>query len=129
MRIYVEAYRADGEQILGSQDGQRAWNGIAYRRTDWYQSLSTFRTLDGRVAYYRIVNDRGDVLETVRNLTHEFPRDPLTLPIGIIYRRDPVVMRDRPGDCMVRLPGGWMVGSLVSLMTCGFAPDPALVEA
>jgi hypothetical protein len=129
MRIYVEAYRADGEQILGDRDGQRAWNGTAYKRTKWYKGLSTFRTLDGRVAYYRIVNDRGDLLETVHNLTHEFPHDPMTLPIGIIYRRDPVVMRERPGDCMVRLLDGWMVGSLVSLMTSGFAPDPALIEA
>jgi hypothetical protein len=128
MTIYVEAYRADGQQILGDRDGQRAWNGTAYKRTEWYKSLSTFRTLDGRVAYYRIVNDRGDLLETVHNLTHEFPHDPMTLPVGIIYRRDPVVLRGRPGDCMVRLPDGWMIGSLVSLMTSGFAPDPALVE-
>ena len=129
MRIYVEAYRADGRQILGELDGQRAWNGTAYKRTEWYKSLSTFRTLDGRVAYYRIVNDRSDVLETVRNLTHQSPQDPMTLPVGIIYRRDPVVMPDRPGDCMVRLPDGWMVGSLVSLLTSGFTPDPTLIEA
>lgn len=128
MTIYVEAYGADGKPILGTRDGQRAWNGTAYKRTKWYRNLSTFRTLDGRVAYYHVVNDRGEVLETVHSLTHRFPRDPMTLPVGIIYRRDPVVMRDRPGDCMVRLPDGWMVGSLVSLMTSGFAPDPALIE-
>jgi hypothetical protein len=127
MTIYVEAYGADGKQILGNRDGQRAWDGVFYKRTEWYRNLSTCRTLDGRVAYYRIVNDRGDALETVRSLTHMFPRDPTTLPVGIIYPRDPVVMRDRPGDCMVRLPDGWMVGTLVSLMTSGFVPDPALI--
>ena len=50
MRIYVEAYRADGQQILGELDAQRAWNGTAYKRTERYKSLSTFRTLDVRVA-------------------------------------------------------------------------------
>lgn len=69
MRIYVEAFGHDGRQILGNLDGQRAWQGSAYRRTAWYRALPTLRTLDDRVAFYRIVAENGRLLERVAATT------------------------------------------------------------
>lgn len=36
---YVEAYRKDGSQILGNLDGQTAYRGKDYFRTDHYKFI------------------------------------------------------------------------------------------
>lgn len=64
MRIYVEAYRGDGSQILGNGDGQTIYRDLKdYRRTKHYQAL--VRGFWKRPAYWRIVTDRDVLLETV----------------------------------------------------------------
>ena len=66
MRVFVEAYGRDGRQILGNMDGQTAWEGKDYRRTDWYRALPRRVSLGNRVMTYRIVDGRHRVLETLR---------------------------------------------------------------
>lgn len=73
MRIYVEAYDGFGKQILGNLDGQLSWEGKNYKRMKWYKNLSNVKTLNGRVQHYKIVNETGQILETVRSKTYQKP--------------------------------------------------------
>jgi len=70
MRYYVEAYDKNDRQILGNLDGQAALNVKNYRRTKRYRHLPYLQTLNGRVKYYRIVDEQGRELETVMSDTH-----------------------------------------------------------
>lgn len=65
MRFYVEAYDHEGKQILGNMDGQRSWEGKSYTRTQWFKDLPSTHTLNNRVAYWKIVNTNGYVLQQV----------------------------------------------------------------
>ena len=69
MKHYIEAYTRKNEQILGNLDGQGVLRAKKYRRTSAYKGLSTFRTLNNRVAYYCIVTPTGKTVETVINST------------------------------------------------------------
>jgi hypothetical protein len=69
-RLYVEAYGGNGRQILGNLDGQMCWHSSRYKNAEWYRRLSSFPTLNNRVAEYRIVDDVGRVLERVHNKTY-----------------------------------------------------------
>lgn len=73
MRYYVEAYAPDGLQILGNLDGQKSWEGTAYKRTAWYRELKERKLRKyPRVKMWKIV--RGDMysgpilVETIYNL-------------------------------------------------------------
>ena len=65
-RFYVEAYRADNTQILGNLDGQISWEGINYKRTQWYRNLRFHLSVFKAVAYYKIVDGSGKVHEIIR---------------------------------------------------------------
>ena len=67
MRLYAEAYDAKGLQILGNLDGQTAFSrAIYYRRTAHYRALKAGNMRVGQtVSFWRIVNERGDILETI----------------------------------------------------------------
>ncbi len=66
MRYYVEAYDKNDNRIFGNLDGQGVIVAQDFRRTKHYKSLSTFKTLDNRVAYYKITS--GDTtFDVVQN--------------------------------------------------------------
>ena len=60
MITYVEAYRADGSQILGTLDGQLAYRGKDYFRTDHYKALRSGEPIKyRRVHHWQVMrNDR-----------------------------------------------------------------------
>ena len=64
IKVWVEAFRADGSQILGNGDGQGAIHAAAYRRTNYYKQLKA-GTISKRPAYWRIVTEQGLVLGTI----------------------------------------------------------------
>ena len=65
MKVYVEAYNAQGRQILGNMDGQGVIRAKNYRRTEHYRMLRSgaMPRLDGKVHHYRIVDELDRVLE------------------------------------------------------------------
>jgi hypothetical protein len=66
MRYYVEAYDKNDNQIFGNLDGQGVIVAQDFRRTKHYKSLSTRKTLNNRVAYYKITS--GDTtFDVVQN--------------------------------------------------------------
>lgn len=69
MKYYVEAYDKNDKQVLGNLDGQGVIVAKDFRRTSLYKSLSTFKTLNNRVAYYKIKLGEKTV-DTVINRTH-----------------------------------------------------------
>lgn len=64
-RVWVEAFYSDETQILGNGDGQAMIDAKNYKRTNSYKDLKI--GYYKRPAYWRIVNDKGDRLETVYN--------------------------------------------------------------
>jgi hypothetical protein len=60
MITYVEAYRADGSQILGNLDGQFAYRGKDYFRTAHYRALRDGTPIKHRrVHHWQVMrNDR-----------------------------------------------------------------------
>ena len=68
-KLYIEAYDSSDLQILGTLDGQGTIQSY-YKNTARYKALSTFKTLNGRVLYYKIVNKKGTLIEIVQNYTH-----------------------------------------------------------
>ena len=71
MKFYIKAYREDNSQILGNLDGQGVIHSPCWWLTKQYKALSSFPTLNCKVAYYRIVTPAGRLLRTVPNLTHK----------------------------------------------------------
>lgn len=68
MRYYVEAYDSNDQRIFGNLDGQGVIVAKDFTRTKHYRSLSTFRTLNDRVAYYKIVGGKTE-FDRVTNTT------------------------------------------------------------
>ena len=69
IKVYIEAYDKNQSQILGNMDGQGVIRAKMYKRTNHYKGLSSHKTLDNIVSFYRVVNENGDTLETVINNT------------------------------------------------------------
>jgi len=67
MKYYIEAYYADGSQILGNMDGQGVLHCRQYRRTDHYKFLKNGLRKCPVVAYWKIVTDSGRELEILNN--------------------------------------------------------------
>ena len=65
MRVWIEAYWICGSQILGNGDGQGAIHAKDYRRTKHYKAIVAGQFK--RPAYFRVVNDKGERLETIFN--------------------------------------------------------------
>lgn len=68
MRYYVEAYYEDGREILGNMDGQASIKCRNIRRTKHYRHLRDVIASSNRhpkVAYYKIVDANGHILETL----------------------------------------------------------------
>lgn len=61
MKVYIEAFRADGSEILGNLDGQTNIVARNYKRTHAYKYAKLGLGL--HVASYRVVNAYGQVLE------------------------------------------------------------------
>ena len=68
MKLYIKAYYADDTQCLGNLDGQGIIRASQYKRTNQYKALSTFKTLNNRIKYYLIVDERERTIEKVNNL-------------------------------------------------------------
>lgn len=68
MRVWVEAYGADGRQLLGNGEGQGPIHAKKYRRTDHYKNLVGWLRTNRypRVFTYHIRDDHNLVLETLR---------------------------------------------------------------
>jgi len=68
-KLYVEAYGADGKQILGNLDGQNVIRTRNYKQTSTYKRLvsqpAEKLSLHGRVKQYKIVDDQGKVLAVI----------------------------------------------------------------
>ena len=69
MKHYIEAYDITDKQILGNLDGQGVIRAINFKRTNQYKALSTFRTLNNIVAYYKIVTEAEVEVDRVINTT------------------------------------------------------------
>lgn len=66
MRIYIEAYYADGSQILGNCDGQACITAKRYKRTNAYKrAYSIVYERKTRVSFMRVVDERGLLLEQI----------------------------------------------------------------
>ncbi len=65
MKVYIEAFRADGSQILGNLDGQAAIVARDYKQTHAYKYAKL--GLIKRVAKYRVIDTSGRVLEEWAN--------------------------------------------------------------
>lgn len=67
MTVYVEAFRSDGSRVLGNLDGQTSFIGVRdHKRTDHYKALKAKSLSVSRaVAFWRIVDEKGRVLETI----------------------------------------------------------------
>jgi hypothetical protein len=72
-RTYVEAYRSEDDQVLGNLDGQTAYSGSHFHRTLHYKALlsGNNRPKWQRIAFWRVVDERGHVLKTIRNIYHK----------------------------------------------------------
>lgn len=70
MKVYIHAFDPKGKIILGNLEGQGIIEAKVYRRTNAYKALSTYKTLNNKVAHYEIQNRWGNTLETVKNTTH-----------------------------------------------------------
>lgn len=68
-QYYIEAFDKNGREILGNLDGQNALRCVDYKRTLAYKGLSTLKTLNNRVKFYRVVDYSGNIRETVYNKT------------------------------------------------------------
>ncbi len=70
MRYYVEAFRPDGSQILGNLDGQTVLRTFSPSTSRHYKSLVSGegRPKHPRVAFWRIVDDKGIVWSQVNNI-------------------------------------------------------------
>lgn len=64
MRYYIEAFDAEGVQILGNLDGQRALGqmSVPTRSKAWRSVVTGALPASPRVARWDLVNDRGDVV-------------------------------------------------------------------
>lgn len=71
MKIYIEAYRSDGTQILGNLDGQGVLHAKQYKRTNHYKHLHGAALPNWpkwtRPSKWHIVTEDGTILETIRN--------------------------------------------------------------
>jgi len=67
MKYYVEAFDHNCKEILGNLDGQGVINAKQYRRTNFYKSLHTRKTLNNRVYKYHIVTESDRTVEIVYN--------------------------------------------------------------
>jgi hypothetical protein len=69
-KVYLEAYRADGTQILGNMDGQAVIRARRYERTLAYKNavlrVANYHQRGGRVASYKVVDEAGRLLEVIR---------------------------------------------------------------
>jgi hypothetical protein len=65
--FYIEAYYANGSPMLGNLDGQAALRCRSYKRTKHYRFLRDGKLRSPRVAYYKVVDGYGRVLETITN--------------------------------------------------------------
>jgi hypothetical protein len=72
-RTYIEAYRSEGDQVLGNLDGQTSYSGPLFHRTLHYKALLSGdnRPKWPRIAFWRVVDDRGHLLKTIRNVYHK----------------------------------------------------------
>lgn len=70
MKYYVEAYRADGSWVGGTLDGQTVLRCRNPMRTAHVRRLirepRERLSLDGRVAEYRVVDESGRIVATIR---------------------------------------------------------------
>ncbi len=69
-RIYIEAYDAKGQQVLGNLDGQASLSGFKrYQQANAYKRVKVLPkeklSLNGRVTLYKIVDDYGNELERI----------------------------------------------------------------
>jgi hypothetical protein len=71
MKYYIEAFYADGSQILGNLDGQTVIVAKRYTQTLVYKNViaAAFTGRHPKVAYWRVVTESGKVLETIRRPT------------------------------------------------------------
>jgi len=74
--FYVEAFKLDGSQILGTMDGQVPIDARVIRRTLAYKALKRGRRPNGeivstRASYWNIVTESGNVIETIKNIEYE----------------------------------------------------------
>lgn len=67
MITYVEAYRADGTQILGNLDGQYAYRGRDYFRTDHYKALRDGKPIKHTRVHHWHVVQAGRVIKIILN--------------------------------------------------------------
>jgi len=67
MKYYVEAYYEDGGQILGNCDGQMVLRCRNPRRTKHYRHLRDViaHRKYPKVSYYKIIDDKGRLFETI----------------------------------------------------------------
>ena len=65
VKVWVEAYWADGMQMLGNGDGQGSMPAYSYKRTRYYKQLKA-HTIPTRAAYWKIVTEQGLPLETIK---------------------------------------------------------------
>lgn len=72
MTTYIEAYRADGSQVLGNLDGQASLKARYYRRTDHYHKLRYGHIKVSKyVHHWHVVDVDGKVLETIINIHYK----------------------------------------------------------
>jgi hypothetical protein len=64
MTYYIEAFYADGQQILGTCDGQSVIHARYYERTNRYKALKN--NPSPRVGFYRLVSSTGTIYETIK---------------------------------------------------------------
>lgn len=74
MKLYVEAYDENNRQILGNTEGQTVLRARNYRRTKYYKGIVRGEYPDGmkrlspRVKEWRIVTEKGQLIEIIPNL-------------------------------------------------------------
>jgi hypothetical protein len=69
MRYYIEAYRAEGDQILGNLDGQAALTCRDVKKTAHFRSLINpfSRPRFVRVAFWKVIDQHGKEVCRVKN--------------------------------------------------------------
>ena len=69
MKIYVEAYDKNDNQILGNLDGQTVIRARNYKRTNDYKRLRDLPaeklSLNGRVKQYRFITEQGNQIGVI----------------------------------------------------------------
>lgn len=70
--VYVEAFYADGSQILGNGEGQGPIKAKLYRRTDFYYRMK-YQGIGQRVHHWLVKDEGGRVLETIENPSYRAP--------------------------------------------------------